>query len=302
MFEWDDARFFLAVHRTSSLSEAGRQLKVNQSTVGRRLHALEERLGGRLFLQTPDGYFLAPAGERLLPHAERMEEEALAIEREASGQEARLTGTVRVTAPDAFGAVVVAPILAELHRKAPGIALELVAENRTLSLTKREADMALRTVRPREGSLIARRICSLASTLYASAPYLSTHGKPRGDDFAAHEFVGFEEETWAESLWLARNGRGARVVMKTNSTIAQLEATRAGMGIGFLPCYLADPDPRLERLLPGEPVVSRGIWLVLHRDLQHAARIRACADLLVDAISRRASDFEGTTSRAHDSG
>src|SRR4051812_15313647 len=120
MFEWDDARYFLAIRRAGSLSAAGRELDVNQSTVGRRLESLEQTLGARLFVRTPDGYLLAPAGERLLPRAERMEEEAQAAEREASGQEASLTGVVRITGPDAFGARVIAPLLVEFHRRMPG--------------------------------------------------------------------------------------------------------------------------------------------------------------------------------------
>src|SRR5262245_3124441 len=121
MFSWDDARILLAVHRTRSLSAAGRQLGVNQSTVGRRLRALDESLSVRAFLHTPDGYVLSPAGERLLAPAMRMEEDALALAREASGAEARLTGTVRVTGPDTLSARVLAPLLAALHTRLPGI-------------------------------------------------------------------------------------------------------------------------------------------------------------------------------------
>ena len=125
MFEWDDARHFLAMHRKGSLSAAAKQLGVNQSTVGRRLLTLEERLGAKLFFRTRDGYRIAPAGERLFPHAERMEDEATAIAREISGQVTTLTGTVCVTAGDLFGARVVAPLLVEFHGRYPDIDLEL---------------------------------------------------------------------------------------------------------------------------------------------------------------------------------
>jgi len=291
MFEWDDARYFLAVHRTRSLSEAGRRLHVNQSTVGRRLRALEEALDAVLFVRTPDGYFLAPAGERLLPRAERMEEAALALEREASGRQATLTGTVRITGPDAFSAYVLSPLLAELHDRTPGIDYELVADNRSLSLTKREADMAVRTFRSREPSLVTRRLCELGSALYVSRDYVAKRGRPHGD-LSSHAFVSVDEAGWAENVWLRRAWPNARVAFKTNSTPAQIEATMAGIGIGILPCYIADGESSLVRL-GQERVVVRDVWMALHRDLQHAGRIRACADFLAERIVASAPRLAG---------
>lgn len=292
MFEWSDARYFLAIARAKSLSEAGRQLRVDQSTVGRRLRALEEALGVPLFDRTPDGYALTPAGERLVQHAERIEDEAFALEREASGREARLTGTVRITGPDALTARMVAPILCELHRRTPGIDFEVVAENRTLSLTKREADMAVRTFRPTEASIVARRVCGLGSALYASNAYLAKHGRPKGDDYGAHAFIGVDEPTWAEAKWLRRAAPNARVVLKTASTPTQLTATLEGIAIGILPCYIADAEPGLVRL-SADPVIMREVWIAFHRDLQHATRIRACADLLAEGLTARAAQLEG---------
>jgi len=273
------------------LSEAGRRLGVNQSTVGRRLRALEQSLDAVLFVHTPDGYFLAPAGERLLPRAERMEEAALALEREASGGQSTLTGTVRITGPDAFSARVIAPLLAELYLRAPGIDYELVAENRSLSLTKREADMAVRTFRSAEPSLVTRRLCELGSALYASRDYIAKRGRPR-DELGSDVFIGVDEASWAEGVWLRRAWPNARVVFKTNATPAQIAATSAGMGIGILPCYIADGEPSLVRLGP-ERVVVRHVWLALHRDLQHAGRVRTCADFLAERIIADAPRLAG---------
>jgi DNA-binding transcriptional LysR family regulator len=291
MFAWDDARFFLAVHRTRSLSQAGRRLGVNQSTVGRRLHALEQALGAVLFVRTAEGYFLAPAGERLLPRAERMEDAALALEREASGRQEALSGVVRITGPDAFSAHILSPLLAELRAKVPGIDYELVAENRTLNLTKREADIAVRTFRPKEPSLVTRRLCELGSALYAAPAYLEAHG-PIGRDLGAHAFLSVDDSSWAEGLWLHRNWPTARVAFKTNSTPCQIAATVAGMGIGILPCYLADREPGLVRAWP-ERVLTRHVWIALHRDLRHAGRIRACADFISEGIVASAQRLGG---------
>ena len=295
MFTWDDARCFLAVQRTRSLSEAGRRLGINQSTVGRRLRALEEALGAVLFVRTPDGYALAPAGERLVPHAERIEDAALAFEREASGRQSALTGTVRVTGPDAFSAHVLAPLLCELQARTPGIDVELVAENRTLSITKREADIAVRTFRPREPALVTRRLCDLGSMLYASKDYLAAH-PVKGGDLGQHVFVSVDDLSWAENVWLHRTWPSARIAFKTNSTPTQVAATLAGLGIGILPCYLADAEPALVRVTE-ERILVRQIWIALHRDLQHAGRIRACADHLSAGIAADARRFAGIADR-----
>lgn len=293
MLEWDDVRYFLAVHRARSLSAAARTLSVNQSTVGRRIAALEASLDARLFFQTPDGYLLAPAGERMLPRVERMEDEALAIARELSGEDCALTGALRLTAPDAFGARVVTPLLARFHAKYPDIELELVADNRALSLSKREADLALRVGRPKETSLVVRRVADFGCGLYASTAYLEARGRPRGLDFSGHDFIGVDQGAGPERDWLLQHSRRGRIVFTCNATLAQVEATREGMGLSVLPCYVGDPEPELVRLLPPSEVVMRAVWLVLHRDLQHAARVRACADFLVEALVARGSDLRG---------
>jgi DNA-binding transcriptional LysR family regulator len=300
MFDWNDARFFLALQRAGSLSAAGRELKVNQSTVGRRITTLEGELGVRLFLQTPEGHKLTPAGERFVEHAERIEAEAIATTREISGQEARLTGTVRITAGDAHGVRFITPLLGEFHARYPGIDLELIADNRTLSLTKREADMAVRTPRPRESSLIVRRLPDLGVAMYAAATYVAARGRPQKLDFAGHDFVGFEDPYGSseESAWLETIAKKGRIVFKTNSTMARLAAAQSGFGIALLPCYLGDPEEKLVRLSSPDQVRLHDMWLVMHKDLRYAARIRVCADFLVEALTARADILRGTKKRA----
>jgi DNA-binding transcriptional LysR family regulator len=293
MFAWDDARFLLAVHRNASLSAAARQLGVNQSTVGRRLRALEESLKVRVFLQTPTGFVLSPAGERLLAHATRMEDEALALERAAQGEDARMTGTIRITSADALSALVVARLLVDLHERMPGVDFELIADTRTFSLSKREADLAIRTARPQEARVVMRRVCGFVSSVYASQRYVEQHGLPCQSELAAHPFVGVDDASWREAQWLEQAAPGARVVLKTNSTLAQLAATRAGMGLGIMPCYVGDPEPALVRVVAPEKGVVRDLLVVFHRDLQQTPRIRACADFMVKALAAQAAAFEG---------
>ncbi|MCY1080195.1 LysR family transcriptional regulator [Archangium lansingense] len=295
MFGWDDARFFLEIHRAGSLSAAGRRLRVNQSTVGRRLAALESVLRVRLFDRTPGGYLLTPAGETLLPRAERMEEEALAAARDVAGGEARLAGTVRLTAPEAFGSRFLTSRLAGFHQRYPDITLELVADNRTFSLSRREADVALRLARPVQPLLVTRQVAEVGTTLYASKGYLSARRKPRTPDLSGHQLIGFDEtfQPEAEVRWLAQHARSARVVFKSNSPQSQLAAAEAGLGLALLPCYLADPVPGLVRVLPVSKGVVRSLWLVLHRDLRHTARVRALADFLGETLHRERGALRG---------
>ena len=295
MLEWDDARYLLAVHRAGSLSEAGRKLGVNQSTVGRRLATLEAALGARMFHRTRDGYVLAVAGQRVLRHAESMEEQAHAIEREVLGQEARLTGLVRLTGPDAFSARIVMPILGRFRERYPDIDLELLADNRNLNLTKREADLAVRTGRPKEPQVVSRRVTDFAAAPYASQAYLAQRGVPRAGHFKGHDIVGFDEGLGRieEAQWLTKHARHGRVVFRSASTPVQLAATLAGMGIAVLPCYLGDRESTLVRLGTEGDRILKAVWIGMHKDLQHATRIRACVDFLATEIRAQASLLAG---------
>jgi DNA-binding transcriptional LysR family regulator len=277
------------------LSAAARQLGVNQSTVGRRLDALEEGLKSKLFYRTRDGLRIAPAGERLLPHAERMEDEAIAIAREISGQETTLTGSLRITAPDFFGAFVVAPLLAAFHARYPEIEIELDTDNRVRNLTKREADMAVRMGGAAETGVVIRKLCPFVSSLYASTSYLQARGRPRGLDFTGHDLIGFGEPVAriSDSIWLEEHASTGRIVFRSHNTAAMLRACVEGMGLSPLPRYVGDPEPDLVRLEQPQEVVRQDIWLVVHEDLRHTARVRVCADFLCAGIRAQAARFSG---------
>ncbi len=295
MFEWDDARHFLAIHRKGSLSAAARQLGVNQSTVGRRLLALEDRLGTKLFIRTRDGYRIGPAGERLLPHAERMEDEATAIAREITGQVTSLTGTVRITSPDLFGARVLTPMLARFHERYPEIDLELDADDHMRSLSKREADMAVRMGGVIESGLAIRKVGVLASTAYASRAYIERRGRPREGAWDGHDFIGSSDPmiSMGEFRWIEERAARGRVVMRTINTLAQVTSAVAGIGIAIVPCYAGDAEPELVRLVPPSKTVLVPVWLVVHEDMRNSARIRACSDFLAEAIKAQAALLRG---------
>src|SRR5882724_10881688 len=218
--DWDDLRHFLAIARHGSLSAAARALKVTQSTMSRRLEAMEQRIGARLLNKTPAGYMLTPAGEAILGNVERIENEALAVERTITGKDVRLEGVVRITAVETFAVLVLMPIFAAFRQLYPGIAIELVVDTRSLSLSKREADIALRMARPTQHDLVARKVGEMAAGIYASPLYLERRGAP---DFASgapgHDVITVEADLAGlpDTEWFAGITRRAIVALRSNN-------------------------------------------------------------------------------------
>ncbi|WP_448188008.1 LysR family transcriptional regulator [Azospirillum sp. sgz301742] len=267
--DWDDVRVFLELARAGSLSAAARTLRISHATVGRRIAALEATLGRALVERRPDGYALTPEGEAVRALADGMDEHALAILRRG-GWEVGLTGTVRLTMTQALADSFLVPRLGPLRARHPGLDLEIMIDNRALSLARREADLAIRQARPQRGELITRRLATLAYGLYA-AP-----GAPDA-------FITFDETLaeLPEAVWFAGHTRGRRIAFRSNSVQAQLAAAKAGFGTALLPRWLAAAEPDLLSVPAAEPPPPREAWLVLHRDLKDVPRIRAVAEHLV---------------------
>ena len=192
---WDDLQVFLATVRTGSYASAARALGVDPTTVGRRISALEAKLGARLFDRTPHRLEPTAVAMAIVPRAERIDAEVLAVEREASGADARVTGPVRITGSDGVVNEILVPALLALRQRHPGLAIELRAETRVLDLSRRETDVAIRLVRPTQASLIARRMGLLGFGIYAARSYLDRRATPRSlADTADHDWIGFEAE------------------------------------------------------------------------------------------------------------
>ena len=287
--EWNDLKHFLAVARSGSLTEAARTLKTSAATVSRRIAALEGKLGARLFDRKQSGYTLTESGEAILLKAEEVEEAVLSVEREALGRDLRATGKVRVAATDDIGTHVIAPKLADFRRCYPGISLEIVARMDLVNLTRREADIALRGMRPAQGDFVIRRAGSWHFGLYAAKTYAEAHDlKPGLSDLSRAEIITWTEE-WAHlrgGSWFAEHARGAPVVLASDSRRVHQAACKAGIGVAILPCAVADLEPDLICLLPPERVLSIELWLVVHRDLVRTARVRAVMDFLSEAAAK----------------
>jgi DNA-binding transcriptional LysR family regulator len=281
-------RFFLAVVSGTSLAAGARQLGVDQTTVSRRLAAFQRELGVKLFERTPDGLILTAAGRSIEEAARRMEASALAIERRAVGEDARPVGSVKLTTTETLADRFIVPELSVFHAQYPDISVELITDSRTLDISRRQADVAIRVARPREPELVARKIAMLAVALYASYDYLARHPIPRsGKGLTGHELVYYGSLQPAQGKpFLGESTEGARVAFRSNSTLAQMGAVRAGLGIGALPCYLADEVPELVRIWPNRPPEMQEIWLVMHADVRHGARVRAFCDFVVEVFSR----------------
>lgn len=290
--EWDDLKYFLAVARAGSITEAGRSLKVSPATVSRRIGALESKLQVVLFDRKLGGYTLSESGEAVRLKAEEIEQAVLAVEREVLGRDLSPAGKVRITTGDDIAAIVIAPRLSDFERQFPDISLEIIARLELANLTRREADIAVRTVRPTQGDLVVRQIGWWNLGLYAARTYAQAHGlRPGITDLSNVSVI-----TWSEEYshlgggrWFAEHAPGSRVTLAATSRLIHQAACKAGIGVAILPCLAADSDPDLIRLLPPEQVVSVKLWLVVHQDLTHTARVRAVMDFLADLAPKRSA-------------
>lgn len=288
MLDWDDLRTFLMIARHQTLSAAARALHVHQPTMGRRLEALEARAGVRLLQKTPGGYRLTEAGEAVLANVERIEAEALTVERLIAGKDVRLEGSVRLTTVETLAAEILSPVLAAFRLSHPSVRVEVVASTRSLSLTKREADVALRVAPFTQPDIVASKVGGMLYGIYASQAYLARHGTPDWSAGASgHTLVVTEPDLLEtpEMRWLCGLAPRASVALASNSRLVHRAAGRDGIGIVCLARYLGDGVAGL-MLLPAEGAPTRDLWLGVHGDMRHTPRIRAFTAALQDGVKR----------------
>ena len=294
--DWNDLRYFAAVSRSGSLAGAARALGVNHSTVFRRIKSLERSLAVRLFDRTHDGYVLTAEGEEMMVTALGVEEAITGLDRRMSGKDYRLSGSIRVTTTDTIGSGFLQPHLHAFRQAYPGIELELVISNAFFSLSKREADIAIRPTRSPPEELVGRRLANLAWAVYAGVGYLETHPRPRRvEDLADHDHVAGDDSLGHLEVtrWRRRHVADGRVVLRSNSVGAQCAAARAGLGIAVLPCFVADPFPDLVRVLPPVADLASELWALTHPDLRHTARVRAFMEVLRESVAADRRLLEG---------
>ncbi len=284
---WSDLQDFLAVARAGQLARAGSAIGVDPTTIARHLRRLEARLGTTLFEQTREGQVLTETGEALLARVEAMAQAASGI---AEGGAGGLAGTLRISTSEGFGSWFLArqvPAFAAAH---PALTLDIVASSGFLSLSKREADIAVMLSRPKAGPVLARKLSDYALRLYAAPAYLAAQATPqRPADLAQdHRLIGYIPDLLYDPTlrYLDEILPGLTASLRSSSINAQHRLLAAGAGIGVLPCFMGDADPGLVAVLPERRIV-RSFWLVTHRDTQNLARIKAGKDWLIASVQSR---------------
>jgi len=286
-FDWSLMRSFLAVIEKGSLLAAARQLRVNQSTLGRHVAELERQLGTVLFERTGRGLVATSAARSIADQARAMADNAEAIGRTLTGQSKQLAGSVRITASETVATYLLPPLLARFRARETGIAIDIMASNAVSNLLRREADIAVRMVRPTQTSLVARRVGEVRIGAYARKDYLRRRGVPgKLGEMRHHDLIGLDRD---DSIVRAFNSFGQRIerdsfMIRSDDHLVLWQALCAGLGIGFVATWLADREPSLERVLPDLPMPALPVWLAVHREIRSSARIRALYDFLAAGI------------------
>jgi DNA-binding transcriptional LysR family regulator len=296
MFDWNDARFFLSVAESGSTLAAGRALRVSQTTVARRIAALEEMLGVALFDKRRAGYVLTEAGAGLLPEARALAASADALADAAAAFKRETGGTVRLTTEESYAVGVVTPMLRELHDIRPDILIELDASEELRDLDAGAADIAIRVAKEMTGAgLVGRRIGVDRWTVYCSRSYAEEHGIPRNRrELAAHPLIGGGGGRVGRyyGMWLKENGLEQAVAMTHGSVTGLIAAVRSGVGCAALPCLVAEMEDGLVRCLPATNNGGMEVWLLTHERLRHTPRIRTVLDFLHERLKRHAATVE----------
>ncbi len=289
---WDDLRVFLAVARAGSLSGAARSLGVNHSTVFRRIAGLEETLGVRLFERLPNGYALTPAGEETLGIVECIEDDVATLNRTVTGQDLRLSGSVRITAVDMLAFWLLPDHLARFREAYPHIEISLAVGNEALDLSRRETDIALRISDAPPETLVGRRVGRLDFAVYGAPDYCASHPDT---ELAQHTWIGLDGGHAPLTRQFENFLPGVRPAIRSNSVACTVRLAKAGLGLAALPCAIAEQKPDLVRVAELPESFGLDLWLLTHEDLRHTARIRAVLDFMSPSLAeslkgRRVSD------------
>ncbi len=290
--EWGDLAVILAVCRAGSLSGAARALSQNHSTIFRRVNAIEDKTKVRFFERMTDGYKMTDAGRTAMAYAERIEAEMHALSREVLGQDLRLQGKVRVTAPEGFMGGLGPKLFAEFLRQNPGITIETVSGLGAVDLSRRDADLAIRATSKPPDASVGKAICDFRFACYSSREYRDQNlGVPLSEQKWC-TITGFE--SWlVPRIWKKLAQAEQQVVFSSGSTLSVVSAMAEGAGVGMMPCYVGDADERLVRVTPPLEGLTLKLWILTHEDLRHTARVKALLAFMHDALAERRDLFEG---------
>lgn len=286
MLDWNDLRYFLSVARTGSTLAASKHLKVSQSTVSRRITALEEQIGFKLFVRRPSGYELTPRGCSVLPTAESVESAIMAFSDGIAAESRRLAGTVRVSTVESAANAWVIPAVGLLRERHPEIRVEVLTSDRYVDLARGEADVAIRFgSRPTQDTLVVRHLVDMLESLYAATQLVTRLGEPSTiADLARFPMVAPTDDESLLNRWLREQLPGAEIAHRSSSLSSIIAAVRSGLGAAILPCMMADAIPGLTRLLPPIESLTTPGWLVTTDEARRQPLIRAVIDSMVEQI------------------
>lgn len=293
--EWDDFRLVKMIAEHRALGPAADALKLNHSTVFRKLNTLEEHLGTRVFERSRSGYALTVAGEEMLTIASQMAEAVNDFERRIAGMDARPTGELRVTTTDTLFSHLLAPVFAAFREQFPGITLDIIVESRALNLSRRDADVAIRAAADPPETLVGRRIAPIVWAPYTRAG-MTIDTTTTSLYNLELTWVGFGDPISSSNAgrWFAGHVPQHRIALSASSVAALAQAVDAGIGVGFLPCFVGDQMPSLRRVGPPVPHIASHLWLLTHADLRGSVRTRAFLDFVGTELSRRKKLIDGS--------
>ncbi len=290
--DWDDLRYFLSIARHRTLAGAAKDLRVTQSTVGRRLAAFEKTMGARLLHRNVDGYVLTLAGGAILVHAMKVEGEALSLQRTIRRHEAHVSGSVRVMSSQMIATHLLASCFAELHARTADVTVELLPMAAEGTAAVKNVDVIVQMRSFEQEDLVVRKLTSIAFGFYGSETYLARRGLPDVDDgCAGHLLITSldDNELTAQTEWLSDIGQRATVALRSDCRETQHRAAVCGGGLAVLPCFIADFAPALRRIETRTPVCEAEVWLGVHQAHRNAPRIRLVVDCIAAAIRSRAA-------------
>ena len=294
--DWDDLRVFIAVARDESLSGAGRRLRIDPATVGRRISRLEEAMGARLFAKSPQGYALTPEGSRLLTHAEQAET-AMGAAAESLSRPEGLSGQIRIGAPDGCANYLLPQVLATICDENPGLEVQIVALPRVFNLSKREADMAISVSAPIAGRLSVQKITDYHLHLAASEGYLARTGPIlTRDDLKAHRIIGYiPDMIFDKELDYLSELKPGRLPLTSNSVSVQFNWVRAGAGVAIVHDFAIPSAPEVKKLLVSDFALTRSFWLIRHLDDRRSDRLNRFAEAVTQRLRREVARLEALT-------
>lgn len=289
-FDWNQARAFLVTVEEGSLSAAARALGMSQPTLGRQVTALEAELGVALFERTGQGMQLTPSGVQLVEYVRAMGEAAMGLSLSASGHADSIAGRICISATEVMAMMVLPALIKKLKHRHPGIVVELIASNESSDLKRREADIAIRSYRPTQADLIARKLGSITASLYATVDYLQTLEQPLSlESLKRAQFIGFNSGDNRNYIaGLAEQGlivTEENFSVSANSHLVHWALTKQGLGIGIMPTAIGDLEPEVVRAIEGSDFYKGEMWLVSHRELRMNKRVRAVYDFLAEELA-----------------